>query len=124
MEQVVTFRFTETELKYLNNLSEVTGMSKKIIIEKLIRWINKNPYKSQTLDFTSDYDDNNNQWKILNIRCQHEITDMLKQQSNQINVSRYELVRALIKKVPELLKTGELFDYNSLYFENFKRKDN
>ncbi len=124
MEQVVTFRFTETELKYLNNLSEVTGMSKKIIIEKLIRWINKNPSKSQTLDFTSDYNDNNNQWKILNIRCQHEITNMLKQQSNQINVSRYELVRALIKKVPELLKTGELFDYNSLYFENFKRKDN
>lgn len=124
MEQVVTFRFTETELKYLNNLSEVTGMSKKIIIEKLIRWINKNPYKSQTLDFTSDYDGNNNQWKILNIRCQHEITDMLKRQSNQINVSRYELVRALIKKVPDLLKSGELFDYNSLYFENFKRKDN
>ncbi len=123
MEQVVTFRFTETELKYLNNLSEVTGMSKKIIIEKLILWIHKNPYKSQTLDFTSDYNDTDNRWKILNIRCQHEITDMLKQQADAMNVTRYELVRALIKKVPELLKTGELFDYNSLYFENFKRKD-
>lgn len=123
MEQVVTFRFTETELKYLNNLSEVTGMTKKIIIEKLIRWINKNPCKSQILDFTSDFDDNDNQWKILNIRCQHEITDMLKQQSKRLNVSRYDLVRALIKKVPELLKTGELFDYDSLQFENFKRKD-
>lgn len=116
------FRFTQTELEYFNNLSTSMLTPKKSIIDLTSHWLDKQD-ELPKLDFTSDYNAIDNKWVTLNVRCKPESNEILKQKASEYGVTRYELVEALIKKVPELLKPCELFDYKPLQFENFKRKD-
>ena len=109
-QDYLVFKFTTKENEYLNKLSEITGMPKNFLINRTSLWLLKNNNDRTLLDFSSDYDAVKNPWKTKNIYCTVALKQQLKQQAEEMNVTRYELVRALIKKVPELIKSGEMFD--------------
>ncbi len=123
--ETLVVKFTKTEYEYFINLSELTKISKFSMVELLSNWLQLqlNNNVSPNLDFSCDFDEQSNPWRKFNVKSVKSVNHQLREQAKYLNVSRYELVRALIKKFPELLKSGELFDFNAIDYNNFKRKD-
>ena len=111
MKKTLALKFTGKEMKYFDELSKSLGMPKGFLISQASKWLeiqlnNNNPYD---LDLFDDSDKYTNPLMIRNIVIDESVQDILKQQAKKIGITRYQLVRALIKKVPELITMNQFY---------------
>ncbi len=121
MKKTLVLKFTGKEMKYFDELSNSLGMPKGFMISQASKWLEiqlKNN-KSYELDLSDDSDKYTNPLMLRNIVIDEYSQDLLKRQAKKIGVTRYQLVRALIKKVPDLLISNQFY---SMPIETLKYK--
>lgn len=112
MTSTFVFKFTGKEIEYFDNLSKGLGIKKGVLISQPSKWLEKklNNNESYDLDFEDDSHKYTNPLLSHTVAIDDESKKLLKRQADRIGVTRYQLVRALIKKVPELIINNEFYD--------------
>lgn len=106
------FKFTGKEIEYFDNLAKGLGIRKGVLISHPSKWLerkmkNNEPYE---LDFEDDSHKYTNPLLSHTVAIDDETKKLLKTEADRLGVTRYQLVRALIKKVPELIMNNEFYD--------------
>lgn len=111
MKKTLVLKFTGKEMKYFDELSNALGMPKGFMISQASKWLEMqlNSNKPYDLDLSDDSDKYTNPLMLRNIVIDESVQNILKQQAKKLGTTRYQLVRALIKKVPELLMTNQFY---------------